>query len=119
MEEKTFFSDGGITVTNTRFIVPSQTYAMSGITSVKNSHESPKRSYPIICGVLGLVFLPGALVVGLIIAGVAIVWWLGQKTQYHVVLTTSGGEVKALSTVDGALISKVVQALNDAIVARG
>jgi ABC-type Fe3+ transport system permease subunit len=119
MEEKTFLSEGGVTVTNARFIVSSQTYAMSGITSVKNSQEPPKRSYPIICGLLGLLFLVGVPLLGIVLVILAIVWWIGQKSQYHVLLTTASGEMKALSSTDGDLITKVVQALNDAIVARG
>ena len=35
MEETTFFNEGGLTVTNSRFVVPGQTYAMSGVTSIR------------------------------------------------------------------------------------
>ena len=35
VQETTFFEQGNVKVTNARFIVPSQTYAMSDITSVK------------------------------------------------------------------------------------
>lgn len=119
MEEKTFFTDGGVTVTNARFIVPSQTYAMSGITSVKTSQELPKRLYPIICGVLGLALLMSSTGFAVLLIAVAAVWWFGQKTEYHVLLTTSSGEAKALSSDNGDFISKVVQALNESIVSRG
>lgn len=119
MEERSFLKEGGIAVTSARFIVPSQTYAMAGVTSVKNAEESPKRSYPIVCGIIGLLFLFGVPVVGLVLIVTAVVWWIGQKRQYHVLLTTAGGEMKALSSQDGSFISRVVQALNDAIVARG
>ena len=43
MAEQTFLNESGVTVTNTRFIVPAQTYAMSGITSVKSLRRDPKR----------------------------------------------------------------------------
>jgi ABC-type Fe3+ transport system permease subunit len=119
MEEKNILNENGITVTNTRFIVPSQTYAMAGITSVKNFKESPKRSYPIGCGIVGLLFLGGAPIVGIVLIVLAVVWWIGQKSTYHVVLTTAGGEVKALSNQSEEFISKVIHALNEAIVARG
>ena len=119
MEEKTFLSEGGVTVTNARFIVPSQTYAVSGITSVKNSQDYPKRLYPIVCGLFGFIFLVSATGFGLFLLVIAAIWWIGQKTQYHILLTTSSGEAKALSSNDGSFISKVVNALNEAIVARG
>lgn len=119
MEEQSFLSEGNVKVTTTRFIVPSQTYAMSGITSVKNSHEPPVRIYPIVCGLIGLLCLAGAPVIGMIFIVLAIVWWIGQRTTYHVVLTTASGEAKALSSTDGQYISNVIDALNNAIVARG
>lgn len=40
MAEKTFLDEGGVTVTNARFVVPAQTYAMSEITSVKSLDEA-------------------------------------------------------------------------------
>ena len=119
MEEKNILSENGVTVTNTRFIVPAQTYAMAGITSVKNFEEPPKRMYPIGCGIVGLLFLAGVPVLGVGLIVLAVFWWIYQKTKYHVLLTTAGGEVKALSSQNGPFISKVIQALNDAIVARG
>ncbi len=39
--------------------------------------------------------------------------------MYHVVLNTSGGEMKALSSYQEGYVRKVVKALNDAIVHRG
>jgi len=55
--------------------------------------------------------------IGLII--LAVVWWLGQKTILRVLLTTTGGEMEALSSTNGAFISKVVKAISDVIVSRG
>lgn len=119
MEEQTFLSENGVTVTNARFLVPTQTYAVTGITSVKNDKETPKRSYPIWCGIIGLLLLFSIPILGGALIVLAIVWWIGQKPRYHVFLTTAGGETKALSSQNGPFISRVVQALNDAIVARG
>lgn len=36
MEEKSFYNEGGVSVSNSRFIAGGQTYAMSGVTSVKS-----------------------------------------------------------------------------------
>lgn len=120
MEEKTFLSLDHVKVTSTRFIVPSQTFAMAGITSVKNSVERPKRAYPIWCGIFGVIALiTDAYAVGVVLLVLAAVWWIGQKTQYHVVLATAGGEMTALTSRDRSYISNVVTALNDSIVARG
>ena len=119
MEEKNFLDENGVVVTNTRFIVSSQTYAMSGITSVKNSYQPPSRFFPVVLLLVGLLCLVGAPAVGVILIVVAVLWLIGQKTDYHVLLTTASGEAKALSSNNKEFIAKVVQALNDAIVARG
>ena len=123
MAEQTFLEGGGVTITNSRFIVAGQTYAMSGVTSVKGITHSPSRKGPVILlaiGVLALIAgkaegLVGALV--FLAAGVA--WWVVQKPKYAVVLHSASGETEALTSQDGSFISKVVGALNAAIVARG
>lgn len=57
--------------------------------------------------------------VGLALIGGAVALWVSQKPEFSVLLYTSSGEAKALTSKDGNLISKVVVALNDAIVHRG
>lgn len=122
MEEKSFFSDGGVSVTNARFIAQGQTYAMSGITSVKSFRQDPSRKGPIILGIVGVLALGGGgsvTVGGLLLAAGAVAWWFLQKPEFSVLLSSASGETKALASQDGDFISKVVNALNDAIVHRG
>ena len=122
MEEKTFLSEGGVTVTSARFIVRAQTFAMSGITSVKAFEEQPKRAWPIIFLVVGILFLLGgkdSLVLGLILATMGGAWLAIQKATFHVLLATASGEAKALSSHNRQWINKVVAAINEAIVHRG
>jgi Family of unknown function (DUF6232) len=84
MGEKSFFNEGGVSVSNARFIVRGQTYAMSGVTSVKAFRQDPSSAGPLIVGIIGilLVLADGgtggtATVIGLaLIAGsVAILPW--------------------------------------------
>jgi hypothetical protein len=122
MEEKTFFSGGDVSVTNARFMAKGQTYAMSGVTSVKSFQQNPSRKGPIILGILGLLIMAvggTGLLVGLVVIGAAVAWWFSQKPEFSVLLSSASGEVKALASQDGDFISKVVGALNDAIVHRG
>jgi hypothetical protein len=51
VEEKVFFEDGANKVTNTRFVVGAQTYALSGITSVRIAEEAPKYKIHSMAGV--------------------------------------------------------------------
>jgi hypothetical protein len=127
VEEKVFFEDGANKVTNTRFVVGAQTYALSGITSVRIAEEAPKYKIHSMAG--GAVAILGGLGqisdsfvggIALIAIGAALVWFgKNMKTTYHVVTVSSGGESQALSSTDQTLISNIVNAITEAIIHRG
>jgi len=119
MDEKIFFEHEGVRVTNTRFVVDGQTFAMNNVTSVKPLEKKPSRVGPIILIFLGILSAIGGGYVGLVVSGIGALWWYMQKTTYHVMLHTSGGETSALKTYQREYLNKVVGALNDAIVHRG
>lgn len=122
MEEKTFLNEGNVVVTSARFIVPSQTFAMSGITSVKAFEEKPNRLWPILFLLIGALLLFGGrdtVLIGILLAGMGVAWMALQKAIFHVLLTTASGEAKALSSHDGEWVNKVIAALNESIVHRG
>jgi hypothetical protein len=122
MDEQVFFEHGNVKVTNARFIVGSQTYAMNGVTSVKSSVTPPSRGGLIIAIVVGLLMLAGP--VGMKLLGVGLIafaaWMLSQQKSLHAVfLSSASGEVQALADTDDAYIDGVVHALNEALVHRG
>jgi hypothetical protein len=119
MDEKTFFEYDDVKVTNARFISGSHTYAMSNVTSVKAFEEKPSRMWGIVALLIGLVIALNNATVGLVIAAAAAFYLYRQKTVYHVMLATAGGETSALKTYQREYLSKVVSALNEAIVHRG
>lgn len=122
MEEKSFFNQGNVSVSNSRFIVDGQTYAMNGVTSVKTGRKNPSRTGPIILGIVGLISMGGGIgtiIVGLAMIGLAVYWWVNQKSELSVVLNSSSGEAQALSSKDSVYIDDVVEALNNAIIHRG
>ena len=49
----------------------------------------------------------------------AVVWWIFQKIEYQVRLSTASGEATALKSKDADWIIRVVNALNEAIIHRG
>ena len=119
MEEKEFFNYEDVKVTNARFVNGNQTYAMSNITSVKSFVQKPSRLGGVIVLLVGLAIALNSPVVGLLIAAAAMVYLVLQKTKYHIMLATAGGEVSALTTHQSDYLQKVVAALNEAIVYRG
>lgn len=119
MEEKVFFEYDDVKVTNARFVSGGQTYAMSNITSVKSTEKKPSR-----LGGIAVLLLGGAIgvnnaPVGIMIAAAAGYFLYQQKTIYHVILATSGGETSALTTYQPEYLRKVIGALNEAIIHRG
>ncbi len=123
MEETTFFNQGNVWVTNARFIVHGQTYAMNGVTAVRHLVTMPSRFWPVCLIILGLLFLlggtGGSIVFGLLLIGGGVLWWVKQKPTWTVVLSSASGEHKALASQDQPFIQGVVSALNTAIVHRG
>ncbi|CAN7609148.1 DUF6232 family protein [Caballeronia sp. LjRoot34] len=118
--ETVFFQRGNVSVTNARFIVPGQTYAMSNVTSIKHVETPPSKLPGWLLIIGGAVFCFGKIwVLGLLlIAGGAGVLWKA-KGKYDVMLQTSSGEVRAFGSTDPGLVREIVMALNEAIVFRG
>lgn len=117
--KKTYFEYEDVKVTNARFITGSQTFAMSNVTSVKAFEQTPKRLGGILILIVGLAIANQSPVVGIAIAATAAFYLYKQKTMYHVMLSTAGGETSALKTHQCEYLDKVVGALNQAIVYRG
>lgn len=118
-EVATFFEYDGVCVTNTRFIVDGQTFAMSNITSVKPLEQKPNRLYPGLLIAIGVFFAIIGAHIMLVLSLIGGVWWAMQKTVYHVMLHTVGGETSALKTSQKEYLQRVVTALNNAIDHRG
>ncbi len=119
--EKVYLEEGSVTVTKTRFIVPAQTYTMSGITSVKAAVDQPLK-WPAILGGIGVLMMfigkAGAIILGLLLIAGAILWYI-KGTKHIIVLSSASGEVKAISSYNLGFIGRVIAALNEAIIDRG
>ncbi len=118
-----FFNNGHTVVTNARFIVDGQTYAMNGVTSVKQGIKPADRKagiWLIIIGFIVFLLTSGvAKLFGIILIGVG-AWLIYEaKPIASVILQSSSGEVQALTSQDIGFISNVVSALNQAIIHRG
>lgn len=119
--EKVYFEEGSVTVTKARFIVPAQTYAMSGITSVKAAVDQPLKG-PAILGGIGVLMMfsgeVGAIIFGLLLIAGAVLWFI-KGVKHIVVLSSASGEAEAISNSNSGFIGRIIAALNEAIVDRG
>ncbi len=118
-EEKVFFEQGDVKVTNARFLTYGKTHSMNGITSVTKFMINPNRKPPLIVAGIGLLAFIFKWYIAVLIIALAAVWWFLQKTNYSVQLSSASGDTEALTSTDEEYIDKVVAALNDAIVHRG
>lgn len=119
MEERTFFEYEDVKVTNARFMTGGQTFAMNNVTSVKPYVEKPSRLVGVIVLLIGIGLMSTSFGMGLLIAAAAAIYLWSQKTVFHVILSTSAGETKALKTYQREYLNQVIAALNNAIVYRG
>lgn len=124
MEEKEFYNNGNVSVTNARFRVGSNTYAMNGVTSVKRGQTDPNKGAPVVLGIIGLIviFVATALsakAFGVLMVIVAIIWFKKLTPEYSVYLNSASGESQALSSKNQRYIDEVINALNESIVHRG
>jgi hypothetical protein len=125
-EETTFFQSGDIAVTNARFIVGAQTFAMRGITSVQGIEQSPSYVAPVILALLGLILALnlfsgeiGLGILGLLILAASIWLFTRRKPTFAVVLRTAGGELTAYQSKKRDHIAEIIHALNQAIISHG
>jgi hypothetical protein len=124
MKETIIFNEGNVTVTDVRFVTLHQTFAMSGVTSVRKLREKPNTWGMLILCIFGVVcagvgttlamHLFGAVVV---IAALAVA--ASQKPNFFIVITTASGESRALTSKSNEFIDRVEGAVNEAVVVRG
>lgn len=124
MEEKFFYQNSGITVTNSRFITYTRTYAIRNISSVYTAIIKPNRLFPILLILVGLSMCfsnssnysnQNLLYLGIGMSIIGIAWLLLQKTKYVVAISSNAGESKSLISEDKFLVETIVSALNEAI----
>lgn len=119
--ETTFYQDSLVTVTQSRYITQSKTYAMRNISSVHVFEIEKSKVNPILMILFGIPFLFSGNVfwIGLILIGLGILIVFNIKNEYTVRISTNAGEADSTISKDKEYIQKIVNALNDAMIHRG
>lgn len=126
--ENEIYTSGNIRVTNSRFIVGGDTYAMNGITSVK-ARMKKKNLFLIyllavgafmvmVSNLFGGTFSIGLLALA-IFAGLCYIITVQKKPEYSVVVTSASGEAEAYTSKEKTSVEMIVDAINQAIISRG
>ncbi len=124
-EEQTFFNEGDVLVTRSRIVIGKQTYPMNGITSIRTETVQPNLILPFIPGLMGVIMSLavfgggfGYLFIGLLLLGIAVAWWKAAKPVYNILFGTAVGEKQALTNPNAEYVSRVEDAINEALIAR-
>jgi Family of unknown function (DUF6232) len=117
--DEVLFSEDGILVSKTRFVVDSQIFALANISSVRGDETPPSRTAPVLFLLIGFAIFAASVWFGIVVIAACIAWMCFQKSKFSVVLTAAGGEVTAYSSYDRAFIGRTIEAVTGAIVARG
>lgn len=118
--EKIFYQDKNVTVTQSRFTSFSKTYAMRNISSVSIYRKGRSRGWEILLIVVGALFcLASVFVAGIPMILLAILLFIILKDSYSVRISSNSGEGDGLVSEDRQYIQTIVNALNDAIIFRG
>lgn len=119
-EEKVFLDERGVSVTSARMMFGSEMHTMNGVTSVKSYKKTPSRILPSLIALFGLFLLYSKeFLGGLIFIGIGAAIWYLMKPKYSVALFSASGEATAYVSKDQDFVSKIISAINDAIVHRG
>tara|TARA_R110001583_G_scaffold175656_1_gene330297 strand:+ start:169 stop:540 length:372 start_codon:yes stop_codon:yes gene_type:complete len=120
--EKIFYQEPNILITNSRIVVNGKTYAMRNISSVGMS-ENPKLFLKIASTIMLIFGMAGMYLkdywMGTAALGIAIIILLNSRNEYAVVISSNSGDSNALSSNNKDYILSVVNAINEAIVYRG
>lgn len=119
-QEKVFYQDSNIQVSNSRLMIGSQMYPIRNISFVGMGSIEPKRfwanfliGWGIICILAGVIFG------GVVLIGIGVAMYFLQKPNYIVNIQSNSGMVEAYKSQDRIYIQTIVDALNEAIIHRG
>lgn len=120
-QEKVFYQDKNVTVTQSRFIANGKTFAMRNISSVTNYRIEAGKGFAYFMIFIGFLFLfaDSFRVFGGIMIVIGILVIVIQKDTYAVRISSNSGEANALESPDEPYIQKIVDAVNQAMVHRG
>jgi hypothetical protein len=123
MEEKTFLNERGVTVTNARYVFTvrkqPQTVALSGITSVTTQKIDVKWLLIAPLVIFGVMLVSSSVTAALVFWVIAGMVFMFLKAKHIVVTTSASGASKGYTSKDGVFVTRVVDALNNAIISRG
>jgi hypothetical protein len=120
-QEKVFFQDSLVTVTQSRFMASGKTYAMRNISSVSNFQIKKSKAGAIAFIIFGalMLFSEDSRGFGIGLAILGAIWLYFIKDSFSVKINSNSGEANGFISKDRAYVQQIVDAVNEAMVYRG
>lgn len=118
MDEKLYFNQRNVKVTQNKFFVENKSYLIDNIQSVSFMELEPRRWFSSICLISGLLLSVqenGLFALGGLLLTVGIAAGICTTDKYAVIIHTANGNEKVLVSSDNYQIQQVVVALETAI----
>ncbi len=126
MEEKIYYDNGDVKVTNTRVVTNKQTYVLKNISLVESEKTASSSCLPvgvIIAGIGTAALGSGSLkngwpfiLTGLILVGMGVYLAKMSTSGYVVKITTNSGNSIAYTSYTKSEVDNVIRAINQAII---
>jgi hypothetical protein len=119
-KEKIFYHDDAVTVTQSRFVSGGTTYAIRNISFVRKRIIKKDIVTPIFYIIAGIIFLIFSLDLFFRIAGgicviIGILWLFFGKQKFSVRIHFNIGKVDSFISKDDELVTKIVNAISNAM----
>lgn len=121
-----FYNKNGVQVDKARYVVAGETFPINSIASVRAYTVKTGNIARLLLGII-LTLIGFSMIVGseagfgliLVIIGIVIAYVNKPGELYSVRTSTSAGEADSYTSADKKEISDIVNAINEAIIARG
>ena len=122
MDERVFYQQGDILVTNTRLVIGARTFALRNLASVEMGIIEKKPSlligFILMLGLGLLIFGSwGTKVFGLGCLAIVVFYIKSMRPKFIVRIESNAGTIDAIASQDRSYIESVVVAINEAIMA--
>jgi len=113
MNDEVFFDEKGVKVTNTLLVVSGVSTDISNISTIGSVvNEKPKRLWPIILIIVGLLMFAISKTFAVILLIIGIIWFLKQKRIHYVYYDNSStGKRSTIENADVDFIKRLYAAL--------
>jgi len=120
--EKIFFKDTNVLITQSRVVIFNKTYSLRNISSVNMlvKHKTVTKFFSLSLLIIGLMGIFNEVYgLGIISIGISAILFFFMKDEFIVRISSNSGENNALVSKNKDYIQKVVNAINEAIIYGG